>query len=101
MSSKNTIPMFSQFIHLPSVNLYLVAVNFPSCWMAIRSTPLSWLVLRVASLAAQSAKVLNASETVAIERVGREKRDDHLLPAGARRLGGRRLLADLNYEICV
>lgn len=44
---------------------------------------------------------LNAGETAAIERVGRKKRDNHLLPASARSPSGRRLLADLNYEIRV
>ena len=42
---------------------------------------------------------LNAGKTEAIGRVGGEKRDSHLLPAGVRSLGGGLLLANLNYEI--
>jgi len=95
----NNMPMDSQFTHLPSVNLYLVAASLPSCRVAIRS------MLAGASGGVSGSPVgegLNDGETATVERsVERNETTNHLLPVGALSLGGRRLLADLNYEICV
>ena len=79
------------------MNLYLVAARLPSCRVAIRSMLAGALGGVSGSPVGEG---LNAGETAAIERVGGDKRDSPLLPAGTRSLDGRRLLADLNYDIC-